>query len=429
MMKFIEKVRDIFVSIKNDDTDTDYFEEFEKKMNLMGYYVNKHTFEENQQVFYQIHSKKCDKINNENVATGIIMDNNGKIVAYPSLKAEDIIVSKDDNVLVSNKDTIMINNNKLVFDGNMRSNIYEAGTRMIVWYDGTCWHVATSRSPDAFQSKWKRNKSDMSFGEMFEEIVGDLNVFYEGLDDKFSYTFLMTHEKINHVTNGTNKVYLTNVYNTESKQFENSDDDFFKSMFRGKVGYGDIDYEYFSSIYQCKNCIENIKNGLTSGIIMIDTETFKTYKILGEEYNKLFSVRCSSKDEMDEFLSIRQHPEVYQEYRDKYDNIDYNFNLCEGRIKSMIHVLHGIYIDEFVNGNNMKNADNKYAKSIHVFLKFVVHDDYIKRKKELDGGHVFTSEKDILRLFNYNEMYAKAGLVHRQRQLFDDIAKAFQGEI
>ncbi len=106
--------------------------------------------------------------------------------------------------------------NKVNWSDVVIENVLD-GTMINLYYYKDKWNIATKFSSNAYESKFRSNKT---FGNLFEEVV-DLNNLK--LDNKFSYTLLLQHVDNRIVTNIVeNKVYYLESVNltTGEKVFQ-----------------------------------------------------------------------------------------------------------------------------------------------------------------------------------------------------------------
>ena len=67
------------------------------------------------------------------------------------------------------------------------------GSIMRAWYDLGEWHLSTNNTIDAF----KADCGDISFGKLFEKLVGNLNDFFQQLDPLYTYWFELVYPGYN----------------------------------------------------------------------------------------------------------------------------------------------------------------------------------------------------------------------------------------
>jgi len=86
--------------------------------------------------------------------------------------------------------------------------IYESyeGTNVVVFNYNNIWYYATSKCLNMFESKFN---STLTHGDMFKEIIVDLDEFEKNLNKEYNYNFLIIHHK-NKFINEYNELFGNN---------------------------------------------------------------------------------------------------------------------------------------------------------------------------------------------------------------------------
>jgi hypothetical protein len=240
------------------------------------------------------------------------------------------------------------------------------GTQIKLYHYNGEWRVATTRSINAFRSKWSSSKS---FGEMFEDAVDQYPGFMERLNPEYVYAFVLMHPD-NQIVVKYDVPRLVHVLTRVSNTWtEVSDVD---------LGVPKPERIWYESEENLLNDVwlrwtnQNKPNITHEGIMLVDRNG-QRMKLLFEKYQEYKNLRGNMRRPDYRMLEMRKEPGTRMEFVDTYNLYD-EFHVFEDRYQKMITKVHHYYMKKFIKRELQKLTD---VPQIYRNLLYKLHQNYI----------------------------------------------------
>jgi hypothetical protein len=221
------------------------------------------------------------------------------------------------------------------------------GTQIKVYYYNGLWRLATTRSINAFRSKWIGAKS---FGEMFEEAVDQYPGFMERLNPQHVYSFVLLHPENKLVVKYDRPQLIHVLTRDSSDQWREIDVD---------IGVNKPECVRYETEEALIRDIRERWNGPSvgiesgekvnisyEGVILVDSEGNRM-KILYEKYQKLNNLRGNMRKIDYRLMEMRNNPGERMEFVYHYDLFS-EFNDYEDRYNRMVKAVHQNYCRRYI---------------------------------------------------------------------------------
>ena len=293
-------------------------------------------------------------------------------------KCRGVILEKDTNNIVCytfNRSVDFINdltylNNKFPF--NDKTVVQESidGTQIKLFYYGDKWRVATTRSIDAYSTRFSSRRT---FGEMFDEALALSNLNLETLNKRKCYSFVLCHPD-NRIITKYEKPDLVHVF---TRDLDTLEVDLIYDV--GVRKPQTLEYQGYEKLLEDANNLEYYKEGF---VLHSGDEQNKMMKIKSKNYLKCCRMRGNNNNILFHYLELR--------YND-YQNKKYNQN----DIKEHTIISTGLNIskDELDNFTDENNANVSNSSNVENFLQY------------------FNEYREIFKLFEEN-IRALAKFIH-----------------
>ena len=294
---------------------------------------------------------------------------------------------------------------------------YQLGTRIVFYNSGTLetpvWRIATSKTVDAFSSKWN---TDKSFGDMCMEVIETkyyitFEEFTQNFDSKCCYHFVMVHPSISHVSDNMDQgMFYTGGYDMTTMENLPLDCNVLTAT--------KLSYNSYNSYDELLPLLEEIKQGLNMGIILNDS-THVSFKFLNETFFKMINSKCVTHNVVEEYFKNRNNAELLEMYKLKFPEQKLSFEGIENTIKKIVNILHKTYVSKYP----MHMDVGILPKPMDVFLRHVIHKRYRDTKEKI-------TKQIVMDLFDFNEKYNEEGnLSFRQYQLYESMKQEYPTEL
>ena len=334
-------------------------------------------------------------------------------------KCRGVILEKDTNNIVCytfNRSVDFINdltylNNKFPF--NDKTVVQESidGTQIKLFYYGDKWCVATTRTIDAYSTRFSSRRT---FGEMFDEALALSNLNLETLNKRKCYSFVLCHPD-NRIITKYEKAELVHVFTRDLDTLEVD-----LSYDIGVRKPQTLEYQGYEKLLEDANNLEYYKEGF---VLHSSDEQNKMMKIKSKNYLKCCRMRGNNNNILFHYLELRYNDYQNTKYnpndsKGKENSTDENntneintnvsnssnienflqyfneyreiFKLFEENIRGLAKFIHVEYICRFVNKTIQTNDISWYYRPIIYSL----HTNYYNTKK-------VTSYNEVLNMINH----------------------------
>ena len=303
-------------------------------------------------------------------------------------KCRGVILEKDTNNIVCysfDRSIDFINdlsylNNKFPF--NDKTVVQESidGTQIKLFYYGDKWLVATTRSIDAYSTRFS---SRSSFGKMFDDALELSNLNLETLNKRKCYSFVLCHPD-NRIITKYEKPDLVHVFTRDLDTLEID-----LSYDVGVRKPQTLDYEGYEKLLEDSNDLEYYKEGF---VLHSGDEQNKMMKIKSKNYLKCCRMRGNNNNILFHYLELR-----FNDYQNiKYNNNDSKnnnikstgLNISNDELEKINDELSNELSNESIYSTNIENFlqyFNEYREifklfedNIRALVKFI-HVEYICR--------------------------------------------------
>jgi hypothetical protein len=305
-------------------------------------------------------------------------------------KCRGVILEKDTNNIVCytfDRSVDFINdltylNDKFPF--NNKTVVQESidGTQIKLFYYGDKWCVATTRTIDAYSTRFSSRRT---FGEMFDEALALSNLKLETLNKRKCYSFVLCHPD-NRIITKYEKPELVHVFTRDLDTLEVD-----LSFDIGVRKPQTLEYQGYEKILEDANKLEYYKEGF---VLHSGDEQNKMMKIKSKNYLKCCRMRGNNNNILFHYLELRYNAinngndiENFLKYFNEYREV---FKLFEENIRAMVKYIHVEYICRFVNKTIQTNDISWYYRPIIYSL----HTNYYNTKK-------VTSYNEVLNMINH----------------------------
>lgn len=288
--------------------------------------------------------------------------------------------------------------NNTNFNKNTLIEEFIEGTMINLFYDSDIneWTIATKSTIDANIKFFINNyNNNITFKDMFYEIINNLNINFDILPKNYSYSFVIQHTENRIVTSfNKNNLYIISVYNINNDNYtineisKNEVYDIFKNT---KVSYPENynfyniqEVESFATLNQSYNFVGLIlkSNNIRSKIRNPEYEYVRKLRgnqpkiqyhyltlINGNNLSEYLKYYPEDIDKFNEFKNqIYQFTQdLYKNYIDCYINKDKPLNNFPFQFKNHMYKLHEKYICELRNQNQYvsKKVVINYINNLH----------------------------------------------------------------
>ncbi len=315
-------------------------------------------------------------------------------------KCRGVILEKDTNNIVCysfDRSIDFINdlsylNNKFPF--NDKTIVQESidGTQIKLFYYGDKWLVATTRSIDAYSTRFS---SRSSFGKMFDDALELSNLNLETLNKRKCYSFVLCHPD-NRIITKYEKPDLVHVFTRDLDTLE-VDLSYDVGVRKPKT----LEYtEGYEKLLDDVNDLEYYKEGF---VLHSGDEQNKMMKIKSKNYLKCCRMRGNNNNILFHYLELRFNDyqnikynnelsnesiystniENFLQYFNEYSEI---FKLFEDNIRALVKFVHVEYICRFVN----KTIETKDISWYYRPIIYSLHTNYYNTKKKTSYNEVLT---------------------------------------
>jgi hypothetical protein len=213
------------------------------------------------------------------------------------------------------------------------------GTQIKLYYYNGSWRIGTTRSINAFRSRWTSTKS---FGDMFVEAVDQYPGFMERLNPQYVYAFVLMHPE-NQIVVKYDSPKLVHVLTRDRTTWEKCEADL------GVPKPERVEYETEDALLADiagRWKTGNKPNIEFEGIMVLDRNGDRM-KILFEKYQEYKNLRGNMRKPDYRMMELRNHPGLRMEFVDTYNLYD-EFHAFEDRYKKMINKVHNYYVKKFI---------------------------------------------------------------------------------
>lgn len=243
------------------------------------------------------------------------------------------------------------------------------GTQIKLYHYNGEWRVATTRSMNAFRSKWSSAKS---FGEMFEDAVDHYPGFMEKLNPDHVYAFVLMHPE-NQIVVKYEQPRLVHVLTRDANNANP-----WTEVHDVDLGVPKPERMWYESEENLLTDIslrwmnQNKPNIQHEGIMLIGANG-ERMKILFEKYQEHKNLRGNMRKPDYRMLEMRNEPGARMEFVDTYNLYD-DFHTFEDRYRKMITKVHQYYVKKFIRREVAKLTD---VPQIYRNLLYKLHQIYI----------------------------------------------------
>ena len=368
------------------------FDKIRKELKKMKYGTMVHQFEEQETPFMSVFTLNNNQTTEYPFLTGAVFNSVGDMVSYTGDKTNDNILKETDVVSVEDDDKLVIEGATMEIKFPVNVYQYQLGTRIVFYNSGTLetpvWRIATSKTVDAFSSKWN---TDKSFGDMCMEVIETkyyitFEEFTQNFDSKCCYHFVMVHPSISHVSDNMDQgMFYTGGYDMTTMENLPLDCNVLTAT--------KLSYNSYNSYDELLPLLEEIKQGLNMGIILNDS-THVSFKFLNETFFKMINSKCVTHNVVEEYFKNRNNAELLEMYKLKFPEQKLSFEGIENTIKKIVNILHKTYVSKYP----MHMDVGILPKPMDVFLRHVIHKRYRDTKEKI-------TKQIVMDLFDFNEKY------------------------
>lgn len=332
------------------------------------------------------HYKECDENSNNFLKQirGIVFDCGGNIVmrGFP-YTPEYIVNERSFNEPISNFK---------VFQSH-------EGTILRVFFYKK-WYVSTHKKLNASNSRWGSNESFESIfkrsiesliktDDTFRSVVPDYDRFFNILDKKKQYMFLVSNTPDNRIVcYGKDEPTLLHVGTFVDNHFTMNE----------KIGINTPQELFFDTKEDLVNYVDSINPFLFQGVILMGETGF--YKIINRNYKQLYSIRGNCPNLKLRYLQLRKD-EMLSTFCNLYSDKTHLFQSVETALLEISKNIHNVYIRRFVQKKFAVVLPNRY----NTLLK--CHTWYLQNKQPVTLELVYymlldDTPENILKIINRN---------------------------
>ena len=240
------------------------------------------------------------------------------------------------------------------------------GTQIKLYRYNQEWRVATTRSINAFRSKWSSSKS---FGEMFEDAIDQYPGFMERLNPEYVYAFVLMHPD-NQIVVKYDRPKLVHVLTRDTNTWTEVTDVDLGVPKPERIWYESEEKLLTDISLRWMN--QNKPNITHEGIMLVDSNG-QRMKILFEKYQEYKNLRGNMRKPDYRLMEMRKEPGSRMEFVDTYNLYD-EFHMFENRYRKMITKVHHYYVKKFIKRELQKLTD---VPQIYRNLLYKLHQNYI----------------------------------------------------
>lgn len=214
------------------------------------------------------------------------------------------------------------------------------------------WHISTHRRLNAFKSKWS---SKMSFGEIFHNCIGEnVEEFFNTLDKNHTYIYLLLSTSENRIVSNVNE----NCNALYIGKFNSSYDFVHPTVEDGGI-IPIPERLSFTSTEEMNDWIKNVDYKQYQGLICFQKDGTQ-YKILNDEYKKLFEVRGNEPSIKYRYLQIINDDEQVNLLRELYPDNSKWFDFYKKILEETCEDILGAYKARFLENNYISIPPQEY---------------------------------------------------------------------
>jgi hypothetical protein len=193
------------------------------------------------------------------------------------------------------------------------SKAFEGTLMRVEYVSSTCsWRIVTQRGVDAYKSCWGHT---LSFGQRFERIVlryyESMSDFFQDLDVRYNYTFLLTNGIFEYIANGVPESciytgrFINRVWECETVQTRLPQQEFLDVTTIDDLDVGE--YMIFTTL----------------------SEQMQVFRLISEQTIRARKIRNGDPDIIHRYFELRVDMDKLMEFVNLYPNYAIVFNHCE----------------------------------------------------------------------------------------------------
>jgi len=239
---------------------------------------------------------------------GVIIDKNTlKIVCYTLDKCLE-----EDNISEQLVNDVLVSNELIV------QQVLE-GTLIRVFYHNDEWQLCTKKMLNAYNAKWS---SDLSFGQMFEEIFVQYLDYFRNMNINYCYSFLMGHKENNILEIENNYIIHLNTIDLVNNviiddKIENVEMNIRHiSDYEKKIKLMNKE-ELLNFIEECKN---NNEINCEIGYMLINNNRNIYQKFIKNSFKDIRDIWGNTNNRLFRYLHLRKNHEKLKKYLEYFKN-------------------------------------------------------------------------------------------------------------
>jgi hypothetical protein len=381
-----------------------------------------------------------DDYNTIGLLRSVVVDDEGRIVAFSPPKSLIITKEREDHF---NKNNIMSpmedDDDKIINTNEWYAEEFVEGTMINLFYSekGEAWEIATKSTVGGnvtfFSPKNPKENIEVrdkdTFRNMFFETCTKLGFKYENLPKEFMYSFVLQHPK-NRIVLPINEgaLYIIGVYSINQDTLE-----VLQLNAKGVVDKYCDNRVLRPKALTCDNySISGLTNEYASmnssfdimGVVFNNMITGERMKIRNPNYEMVKNMKGNEQKLQLQYLTLR-HGGRIADYLKCYPEYKSDFGVFRAQVHAFTNSLHQNYIDCYVF---KKKKFDEFPKQYKKHM-FALHKKYIEELRELKGSVTFNyvvvyvnglRPADLLYSLNYAIMEHKKKIKRIEEPVIDE---------
>jgi len=239
--------------------------------------------------------------------------------------------------------------------------------------------VATHKKLDAFESYWG---SYVSYGELFQneiysmflkhnpdsELSNDkvFELFLDSLDTSLHYTFLLTSNDENKIVSSlNNKIFFAGSFDRETNKYNPPETTNSSQLFPFDIP----EQINFKTSQDIIDYIEKVDYKESQGILAIQKDEFKLFKVINDEYSRKTLLRGNNSSLIHRYLQLKfiGDDQMFFEFMDLFNYKIQLFQQIESDIQNLALYIHSVYYARYIEKTfvYVNPVFHSVLKSIH----------------------------------------------------------------
>lgn len=261
------------------------------------------------------------------------------------------------------------------------STIFDSieGTLIRVFHYKNKWYKTTHHKLNANSSYWS---SKTSFGEMFDNAVGDLGTLYDRLDKSNIYMFMVENNNENRIVcdaNNNPSVFHVCTMNDGKISFEDN------------IGIKKPNRCNVTNAHDLRKYVENINIYQNQGVIIFNNDGTQD-KVYNDIYDDLMNVRGNEQSIRFRYLQLRNDYDKRNKLCELYPSYEDDFNRYETMITTCARYIYNAYVTRFIRKNFKRVQKDEFSviRKVHNWHLQDRRSNQVSYEKVIETLNTFT---------------------------------------